>query len=133
MITIGIGWSLNRDVYTGNGLILAGAVITSIPVFSVLACLCAFVKFGHDSPITAAASICAIVITISAGIFEFVGAILFIAAGATLRDEDKVLAYGVSAGVFGLIAAFTCCFSTIACIGSLDDDDNNRSTPDNEV
>ena len=43
-----------------------------------------------------------------------IGAALFIAAGATL-NEPNVLAYGVSAGVFGMIGGCCCTCSQCCC------------------
>ena len=50
-------------------------------------------------------------------IFCIVGGAAFIAAGNALKDYDPtVLAYGVSAGVFGVLAGCSCMFCQIFCI-----------------
>ena len=119
VITIGVGWSLNQDVYPGYGLITAAAIVTAIPVFACLGyCIVAF-NFNADSAAGQAAFGCFMCIVMFAGIFELVGAILFIVAGAQLKTENsKVLAYRASAGTFGLIAALSCCCSAVCCVGS---------------
>ena len=49
-----------------------------------------------------------------AGLVQMIGAALFIAAGATL-NEPNILAYGVSAGVFGMIGGCCCIVSQCCC------------------
>ena len=120
VITIGVGWSLNQDVYPDQSIIFGAAVVTTIPLFASIGFCCVLVyTTQEDSTIRCGAFGCLICILGFSGVFEFVGAILFIVAGAKLKDEDsKVLVYGVSAGVFGLIAALSCCCSALCCAGS---------------
>ncbi len=48
------------------------------------------------------------------GLFEFIGGIIFIAAGVQL-DDKRLVAFGASAGVFG---GFSCCCSMGSfCVG----------------
>lgn len=48
----------------------------------------------------------------SATFLELVGGVVLIIAGDQLKDEDlQIFDYGVSAGVFAIIAAITCIIS----------------------
>ena len=129
-ITMGVGWALNQNVYPGNSLILGGAVVSTIPVFAVMAyavvaCMCNKDQCDAVQGIAA----CALLIQSVATIFEVIGGILFIAAGATLKDKNSdVFAYGVSAGVFGILAGITCCCAQVCIVGACRSDSSSKSS-----
>ena len=114
-IAMGVGWALAVNVYPGTVLIWAAAIITSIPVLCILAVL----RYGSyleccGNSVSEAAANCVICIVMMSGVFEAVGGALFIANGALIK-VPRVPAYGISAGVFGILAAFAfvisqCCW-----------------------
>lgn len=129
VIVIGVGWALNVQIYTGNSLILASCIVTTIPVLAVLVYFFTLLQCGNDSKVTAAAAICALVTVIIAGFFEVIGAIMFIVAGVQLKDESsQALSYGVTAGVFGLIAGICCCCSVSCYFGATKTVDGQKTT-----
>ena len=111
-IAIGVGWAF-QSMAPGNNLILAAAIVTTIPiilmtVFISFACMyhksCSFdtvymyiLKECMKCPVFTIGTL--------AGLTEIAGAVLFVVAGVNNLD---VLAFGVSAGVFGIISGFTC-------------------------
>ena len=93
VITVGVGWSLNQDVLPDKSLIMGAAIVTTIPVFAVMAtCLLALWVGGENRAVGACAR-CSLLIILLAGVFEIVGGILFIVAGATLKDENSNMVY----------------------------------------
>ena len=121
VIVIGVGWAFSQQVQPGSSLVLGAAIVTTIPVIGVVGSVYARYKFG--STVEGCALWCIEITITFAGLFELIGAILFFVAGSTLKDENsKALAYGVTAGFFGLIAALSCFCTTIACCVP----DNNR-------
>ena len=108
---MGVGWALNQIVYPGS-ITGAGAIISTIPVFAVIGFVIIVVIFRSDNVYCCAGS-CTIILLLFAGVFECIGGILFIVAGVQAGDA-RVLAYGVSAGVFGILAGFSCCGSISA-------------------
>jgi len=128
VITMGVGWALSRSVYP-SPLFGAGAIIATIPILAVGGAILTSCYCGSDSKFTDAAFYFAIFIVCIAGLFEVIGAVLFIIGGAQLKDENsQALGHGIAAGVFGLIAGISCCFSTIACCGGLKDDEPKNTT-----
>ena len=114
-ITMGVGWALNQNVYPGNSLVLGAAVVSTIPVFAVLGYTYLVCLFGKENAIEGIGG-CVLIVQGVATVFEVIGGILFIAAGATLKEENpNILAYGVSAGVFGILAGITCCCAQSCC------------------
>ena len=112
VLAIGVGWSLNQDVYPDNGLIRAGIIITTVPVFSAIFYFCSCIYCGSESGFTYCASGCAIVSISLAGVLELVGGIMLIVAGTQVKeDSTKALIFGVTSGVFSILAAITCCCS----------------------
>jgi len=129
VIVIGVGWALNQQIYTGNSLILGSCIVTTIPVLAVLGYCFTLLQCGDDSKVTAAAGLCALVTVIIAGVFEVIGAIMFIVAGVQLKDESsQALSYGVTAGVFGLIAGICCCCSVACCYSATNMDNGQKTT-----
>lgn len=123
VITMGVGWALDLQIYTGFVIILVktGAIISPIPVFAVLGYIILFVMIRTDSD-SCRAGCCATSCLLLAGFFEFITGILFIVAGA-LSGNSRVLAYGVSAGVCGILSGFSCCCSVSALTVRFDVDD----------
>ena len=111
-ITIGVGWAL-QTMAPGNDLILAAAILTTVPiifvtVFIPFACIyrktCSF-DAVHMYILRECMKCPVFTIGTLAGLTETTGAVLFVVAGVNNPD---VLAFGVSAGVFGIISGLTC-------------------------
>ena len=124
---MGVGWVLATRESPGEPLILAGAIVSTLPALSLASYLCFAFTFSNacedgDSYII---KFGILIIQSCAGLVQMIGAALFIAAGATLNDPD-VLAYGISAGVFGMIAGSCCICSQCCCFAYMcgDPDEN---------
>ena len=114
-IVMGVGWGVFAIQETpGEPLILAGAVVSTIPVLSLVSYLCFAFTFCKEHKDNSYIRFGIITIHSCAGLVQMIGAALFIAAGATL-NEPNVLAYGVSAGVFGMIGGCCCICSQCCC------------------
>lgn len=127
-VAIGVGWSLYGNVYESN-LILGAAAVISIPLISVFAALCVRDCWGVGE-------VCFHVtkgILFLAGLFECVGAILFFVVAGTQKNEDsRILAYAVSAGVFGIIAGLCCFCSVASCFYSDSVRESNSRRPEDD-
>ncbi len=108
-ITTGVGWTLDQQVFPDQPAIRAAAIMSTIPVCAVVGYFFLFAACGSDNVNPCAGLIMFSCVFLS-GLCAFIGGIIFIAAGAQL-DDKHLVAYGVSAGVFGLIAGFSCCCS----------------------
>ena len=113
-IVMGVGWVLAIRESPGEPLILAGAIVSTLPVLSLTSYLCFAFTFFEACEDDSCIKFGIFTIQSCAGLVQMIGAALFIAAGATLNDPD-VLAYGISAGVFGMIAGSCCIFSQCCC------------------
>ena len=113
-IAMGVGWALAVNVLPGTSLILGAAVVISIPVISVFVYCKYAEKIASSKVLSEAAANCVICIVIISGVFEAVGGALFIIAGVTISDR-RVPAYGIAAGVFGILAAFTFVIAQCCC------------------
>ena len=117
-IAIGVGWAF-QSMAPENELILAAAVVTTIPSILMTAfifCACIFRKScSFDTVYMYILKECmkcpVFTIGMVAGLTEITGAVLFVVAGINNPD---ILAFGVSAGVFGIISGLTC-ISTQFC------------------
>lgn len=122
IITIGVGWALRVNILNGSTLIFGAAITTTIPAVGALVTLLFGIMFAQGpedapKPFLIVCTVLLYCIVLSAGLFEIVGAILFITAGVVLKDEgSKVLAYSMSAGIIGLTGGLACCFSTACCV-----------------
>ena len=119
---MGFGWGFNQSS-PRQSMLLAGAIVSTIPVFAVIAFVCIAATCGEKSKATDIALCCMVCIIWLAAVFELVGAILFIVEGVQLKDQNPAaLGFGVTAGVFGIIAAITCCCTSVTafvhCCGS---------------
>lgn len=115
-IVMGVGWVLATRETSGEPLILAGAVLSTLPALALASYLCfafTFLKACEDED-SYIIKFGILIIQSCAGLVQMIGAALFIAAGATLNDPN-VLAYGISAGVFGMIAGSCCICSQCCC------------------
>ena len=119
VITMGVGWALDQMVFPNNTTIRAAAVISTIPVIAVIGYIIIIAMFGSDN-VNPCAGFCMIACLLLAGLFEFIGGIIFIAAGAQAGDA-RILAFGASAGVFGILAGCSCCWSLSACSAAFTD------------
>ena len=103
-VVMGVGWSLQQMLPMAVPLVTVAAIVSSIPALAVAAyiwLLCVFNKSCDEGGF-----FCLFIVEMLAGVIEIIGGILFIAAGATTNDPT-VLARGVPAGVFALIAGVT--------------------------
>ena len=122
VIAIGVGWSLARNVYPDDGWFTAAAVVTTIPMFAVIAIgyICSLVFIGCASDRTLVINCigpCAMIITFAAGVLESIGAILFIIGATNVKDDStQAFTYGLVAGIFGLIASVSCSCSIFGYI-----------------
>lgn len=115
VIAMGVGWGFDQMAppVAGTIPVRAGAIVSTIPVFAVVVLIFLACLLGLDN-VNAIATSCAIGIVLFAGVFEFVGGILFIVAGVQAGDP-RALAFGVSAGVFSLLAGVTYCGTIATC------------------
>lgn len=122
IISMSVGWVLYRLVPPINNTILAGAVINTVSAISVFGYVILLVMFGSGKVGKVPVAIM-IGFVIIAGLLEFTGGILFIVAGAQSGDHG-LIAYGTSAGVFGIFAAFSCWCSPFICWFGRESDDS---------
>ena len=113
-IVMGVGWVLAIREQPREPLILAGAIVSTIPVLSLASYFCFAFTFFEACEDDSCIKFGIFTIQSCAGLVQMIGAALFIAAGATLNDPS-VLAYGVSAGVFGMIGGCCCICSQCCC------------------
>ena len=126
-ITIGVGWSLDQEVYPDDGHFRAAAVITTIPVLTLIGYAFTVCYCGNDSQLTRCVGGCAVFVNITAGFFEMIGAILFLVGASGVKDDStKAYTFGLVAGIFGLIAAVSCCCSAVGCCAGLGASDQSR-------
>ena len=113
-IVMGVGWVLAIREEPGQPLILAGAIVSTIPVLSLVSYLCFAFTFSEACEDGFLVKFGVLSIQSCAELVQMIGAALFIVAGATLNNPT-VLAYGVSAGVFGMIGGCCCILSQCYC------------------
>ena len=109
IISIGIGWALDQMVYPDEPIIRYAAIVSTIPVLTTIGYLMIAFAFGFENT-RACAGCCMIICIFLSGLLEFTGGIMFIVAGAKLADQ-RLVAFGASAGVFSIIAGCSCCCS----------------------
>ena len=113
-IVMEVGWVLAIREAPGEPLILAGAVVSTIPVLSLASYFCFVFTFFEACEDNSWIKFGIFTIQSCAGLVQMIGAALFIAAGATL-NKPSVLAYGVSTGMFDMIGACCCICSQCCC------------------
>ena len=113
-IVMGVGWVLAIREQPVEPLILAGAIVSTIPVLSLVSYLCFAFTFHKTCKDGFCIKFVIFTIQSCARLVQMIGAALFITAGATL-NEPNILAYGVSAGVFGMIGGCCCICSQCCC------------------
>ena len=119
----GVGWVLAIREQPGEPLILAGAVVSTIPVLSLASYLCFAFTFFKARQDNSYIRFGIITIQSCAGLVQMIGGALFIAAGANppastggfFQVDLNVVFYGVSAGVFGMIGGCCCICSQCCC------------------
>ena len=99
---------------------MGAAIVTSIPVISVFVYCKYAKKIAFSDVVSEAAANCVICIVMISGVFEVIGGALFIIAGVTIKESKsksdlRVPAYGIAAGVFGILAAFTFVIAQCCC------------------
>lgn len=129
-IFMGVGYTLQHSIYpyNDNDMIKLGFILSSYAGFAVgvyILCGCTYfccVKYNcYESRSEVCEAICLACVLVMeifcVAILCIVGGAAFIAAGNALKDYDpRVLAYGVSAGVFGILAGCSYMFCQIFCI-----------------
>ena len=123
LIVLGLGWYYNREIDSDDHIFTAGIAVTTVPIFALMV-------LGIFLPLSAKLDCLAVIfwvilviIVISTGIFEIIGGVILLVAGG-LGESSQAIAFGISAGVFGLVsgAAFFCsmivfgvCFGCDSC------------------
>lgn len=103
VIIVGISWNLSDGLYSGNSMTLAALTLTTIPMFAVI------IFFWINKTKEYRYRRCAFLF---AGVCEWISVILFIIAGADLKDKSSIaMACGISTGVFSIIAGLASCCS----------------------
>ena len=123
VIMMAFGWLFFAMVPQENQLVYAAAIVSSIPAYAVVLYFFYICAYGAKWFHTRSVQRCLLGVEMVAGLIDFAGGILFLAACATLDLNDPyVLAYGVCAGVFGIIAGVTnilsrsCCCAYNCCV-----------------
>ena len=102
IIAMGVGWALDQ-MFPGDITTRAAAIVSTIPVISIAGYLVVACMFGAEV-CKPWASGCMITCIVFSWLFEIVGGVLFIVAGVSHDLE-----FGVTAGVFSIVAGFSCC------------------------
>ena len=116
---MGVGWVLAIREQPGEPLILAGAIVSTIPVLSLASYLGFAFTFCKEHKDNSYIRFGIITIHSCAGLVQMIGAALFIAAGANppastggfFQVDLNVVFYGLSAGMFSMIAGSCFIFS----------------------
>ena len=120
-VTMGVGWALSRDVVPENQTALAGAIISTIPVFAAAAYIYMVSKFGGIVGVKEGGFVCVVCIEMCAAVFEFIGGALLLSVGLQAED-DRIKAFGASAAAFGFLSACSCCCGMCCCCIKHSDD-----------
>lgn len=122
-----MGFGFGETKQVGHELVAVGALVCIIPVFGIIGLIALAIAASCES-VSQCALICMGILLVAAGVFDVVGGIFLIAGGAQ-AGNNVALAYGVTAGVFGILAGLSCCFSVpdfvIACNGKSDSTKSN--------
>lgn len=130
-IVMSVGWTL-RSEHHGNSLISGGAVMTTISVIVFVPTYIFYIgAFAGYCPTVANSKTTVtflLIFNMFGGLLGIIGGILFISAGATWNNQPnipylfpagasdpKILNYGLSAGVFSILAGCTFLCSQISC------------------
>ena len=114
VILTAVGWALAIAIHPGNSLMLAGAVASTVPVtcFIAFPCTlltCSFCCVDKNKRETMGNLI--FLVEILLGVCEFIGGVLFIAAGVTLNTDPLVITLGGCTVMFGIIVVIcSLCF-----------------------
>ena len=110
-IVMGVGWSLQRMI-PDETLITSAAILTTIPIVLTASYLLFTLRFlescSFDTRLKDCTKIVVFIAQVLAGILEIVGGVLFMDGSVSLRNQDNVLAFGISAGVFAIISGLAC-------------------------
>ena len=114
-IVMGVGWSLQR-MASNEQLITTGAILTTIPIVFTVSYLLFTFRFLESCSESCSGDIClkdctktvVFITQLLAGILEICGGALFMAGSVNRRNQENVLAFGISAGVFAIISGLTC-------------------------
>ena len=114
VILTAAGWAFAIAIHPGNPLMLAGAVVSTVPITCFIAFPCTLLTCGFccvDKNKRETMGNLIFLIEILLGVCEFIGGVLFIAAGVTLNADPLVITLGGCTIVFGIIVV-TCslCF-----------------------
>ena len=123
IIALSVGWTLAKDIHPHDHLLFTAAMVITVPLYSVVvviilgvACAraagCTCSKKEEEEVISVASAclfVTLVLLEMLAGLFEVAGAVIFIVAAVNIGDY-RVLAFGISAGVFGIFAGCSWCF-----------------------
>ena len=137
IIALSVGWSLAKDIHPDDNLLDTAATVITVPLYGLvgiivlyahsIACAVAWSctskeKEEAETAIQGCTAVTLVIFEILAGFFEVTGAVIFIIAAVYIGDH-RVLAFGISAGVFGILAGCSCClcecFTIIGIAASL--------------
>ena len=120
-VTMGVGWAFSRNVVPEDNAAFAAAIISTIPVFAVIAYIYLVCKFGRIEGVKEVGFICLIIIELCAALFEFIGGMMFLIVGIQAED-NRIKAFGASAAAFGFLSASSCCCGLYCCCIEIGDD-----------
>ena len=110
-IVMGVGWTLQRMV-PDEQLITTGAILTTIPIVFTASYLLFTLRFLESCSVDTCLKDCTktfvFITELLAGILEIGGGVLFMVGSVNLRNQENVLAFGISAGVFAIISGLAC-------------------------
>ena len=110
-IVMGVGWTLQRMV-PDEQLIFIAAILTTIPIVFTASYLLFTFRFLESCSVDTCLKDCTktfvFITQLLAGILEIGGGVLFMVGSVNLRNQENVLAFGISAGVFAIISGLAC-------------------------
>ena len=93
-------------------LITTGAILTTIPIVFTASYLLFTLRFLESCSVDTCLKDCTktvvFITQLLAGILEIGGGVLLMVGSVNLRNQENVLAFGISAGVFAIISGLTC-------------------------
>ena len=111
-----LGGASREWLPTNNSIITTGAILTTIPIVFTVSYLLFTFGFLESCSESCSGDIClkdctktvVFITQLLAGILEICGGALFMAGSVNRRNQENVLAFGISAGVFAIISGLTC-------------------------
>ena len=109
-IVMAVGWPYTESVLPENDSVKAAAILATVPLFAIVGgiLMCGSL-FSPEIKCTIYVGAC---IVFFGAAIELAAGILFV---VNLGDDSRAMAFGVSAGVFAMIAALGCCIAACSC------------------